>query len=91
MLARMGAVLDLETRAPVSKTVEALKELVNARDALIKDRVAALNRQAIAVSSLIKRQLAQRLRQIDGQIEAIDRRLKTLRTQTRTCASGLTS
>jgi transposase len=27
----------------------------------------------------IKRQLAQRLRQIDGQIEAIDRRLKTLR------------
>jgi transposase len=38
-----------------------------------------LNRQAIAVSPLIKRQLAQRLRQIDGQIEAIDRRLKTLR------------
>src|ERR1700729_1403659 len=75
MLARMGAVLELETRAPASKTVEALRELVNARDALIKDRVAALNRQAIAVSPLIKRQLAQRLRQI----EAIDRRLKTLR------------
>src|SRR5580698_6797922 len=72
MLARMGAVLELETRAPASKTVEALREL-------IKDRVAALNRQAIAVSPLIKRQLAQRLRQIDGQIEAIDRRLKTLR------------
>jgi transposase len=52
-----------------------LRELVNARDALIKDRVAAL----IAVSPLIKRQLAQRLRQINGQIEAIDRRLKTLR------------
>src|SRR6516162_321343 len=34
MLARMGAVLDLETRAPASKTVEALRELVNARDAL---------------------------------------------------------
>ena len=79
MLARIGAVLDLETRTPASKTVEALRELVNARDALIKDRVAALNRQAIAVSPLIKRQLTQRLRQIDGQIEAIDRRLKTLR------------
>ena len=38
-----------------------------------------VNRQAIAVSPLVKRQLAQRLRQIDGQIEAIDRRLKTLR------------
>ena len=61
------------------KTVEVMRELVNARDALIKDRVAALNRQAIAVSPLIKRQLAQRLRQIDSQIEAIDRRLKTLR------------
>jgi transposase len=74
VLARMGTALDLQPRAPVSKTVEALKELVNARDALIKDRVAALNRQAIAVSPLIKRQLAQRLRQIDGQIEAIDKR-----------------
>src|SRR5271169_4817044 len=73
------AQLELEPRVPASKTVEAMKELVNARDALVKDRVAALNRQAIAVSPLIKRQLAQRLRQVDGQIEAIDRRLKTLR------------
>jgi transposase len=56
-----------------------MKELVNARDALVKDRVAALNRQAIAVSPLIKRQLAQRLRQINGQIEAIDKHLRTLR------------
>ena len=79
MLARMGAVLDLETRDPRQQDGRGLEELVNARDALIKDRVAALNRQAIAVSPLIKRQLAQRLRQIDGQIEAIDRRLKTLR------------
>src|SRR5271170_2225024 len=79
MLARMGAALDLEPRAPASKTVEAMKELVNARDALVKDRVAALNRQAIAVSPLIKRQLVQRLRQINGQIEAIDKHLKMLR------------
>jgi transposase len=56
-----------------------MKELVNARDALVKDRVAALNRQAIAVSPLVKRQLAQRLRQINGQIEAIDKHLKMLR------------
>jgi hypothetical protein len=38
---------------------------------------AALNRQAIGVSPLIKRQLVQKLRQFEGQIEAIDRRLKT--------------
>ena len=74
MLARMGAVLDLEPRAHASKTVEALRELVNARDARRSPQA-----PAVAVSPLIKRQLAQRLRQIDGQIEAIDRRLKTLR------------
>jgi transposase len=79
MLARMGAALELEPNLPVSPTVETMKEFVNARHALVKDRVAALNRQAIAVSTLIKRQLAQRLRQIDSQIEAIDKRLKTLR------------
>jgi transposase len=79
MLARIGAALELEPNLPVSPTVETMKEFVNARHALVKDRVAALNRQAIAVSTLIKRQLAQRLRQIDSQIEAIDKRLKTLR------------
>ena len=79
MLARMGAALELEPNVPVSPTVETMRELVNARHALVKDRVAVLNRQAIAVSTLIKRQLAQRLRQIDSQIEAIDKRLKTLR------------
>jgi transposase len=79
MLARMGAALELEPNVPVSPTVETMKELVNARHALVKDRVAGLNRQATAVSTLIKRQLAQRLRQIDSQIEAIDKRLKTLR------------
>jgi transposase len=79
MLARMGAALELEPDVPVSPTVETMKELVSARRALVKDRVAVLNRQAVAVSTLIKRQLAQRLRQIDRQIEAIDRRLKTMR------------
>jgi transposase len=79
MLARMGAALELEPNLPLSPTVETMTELVKARDALVKDRVAVLNRQAVAVATLIKRQLVQRLRQIDGQIEAIDRRLKTRR------------
>jgi transposase len=79
MLARMGAALELEPRPAVSPTVEAAKELVKARDALVKDRVAALNRQATAVSPLIKRQLVHRLRQIDRRIEAIDRELRALR------------
>jgi hypothetical protein len=54
-------------------------ELWEAADALVKDRVAVLNRQAIAVSTLINRRFAERLRQIKSQTEAIDKRLKTLR------------
>ena len=70
--------LELEP-PPASKIAQSMKELVSARDALVKDRVAALNRKAVALDPLIKRQLAQRLRHIDGQIQAIDNRLRTLR------------
>jgi transposase len=80
MLARMGAALELEPRPVVSQTTDELKELLGARDALIKDRVAALNRRKTALSALIKRQLAQRLRQIDAQIDAIDQQQKKLRS-----------
>ena len=79
MLSRMGAALELEPCPPASKIAQSMKELVSARDALVKDRVAALNRKAVALDPLIKRQLAQRLRQIDRQIQAIDNRLRTLR------------
>ena len=76
--ARMGWFLDLETRAPASKTVEVMRELVNARDALIKDRVAA-SAPGHRRLALIKRQLAQRLRQIDGRSSDRSTPLKTLR------------
>jgi transposase len=75
----MGAALELQPKAPASKTVEATKDLLKARDALVDDRVDALNRMGVAVSSFIKRQLDQRLRQIDRQIQAIEKRLKALR------------
>jgi transposase len=80
MLARMGPALELEPRPVVSATLDEMKELLNARDALIADRVAALTRQKTALSALIKRQIAARLRQIDAQIEAIDKKQKELRT-----------
>jgi len=91
MLARMGAVLDLEPRAPASKTVEALKELVNARDALIKDASQpstarpSPSRPSSSVSSLrgCARSTARSKRSIDAS--------KRCATQTRTCASGSTS
>ena len=79
MLARMGAALELEPCLPAGKIAQSMKALVDATDALVKDRVAALNRKAVAIHPLIKRQRAQRRRQIDRQIQAIDNRLRTLR------------
>jgi transposase len=79
MLAHMGASLALEPRPVVNKTLDEMKELLKARDALIKDRVAALNRQKTTLVALVKTQIAARLRQIASQIKAIDRRQKELR------------
>src|SRR5208282_6243972 len=44
MLARMGAVLELEARPARSETLLQLRELHVAREALVKDRTAAKNR-----------------------------------------------
>jgi hypothetical protein len=91
MLARMGAALELEPRPVVSQTTDELKELLGARDALIKDRVAALNWRKTALSALIKRQLAQRLRQIDAQIDAIDQQQKKLRSADSICPGAISN
>lgn len=86
MLARMGAVLDLEPRAHASKTVEALRELVNARDARRSPQA-----PAVAVSPLIKRQLAQSCARSTARSKRSIDASKRCATQTRTCASGSTS
>jgi transposase len=72
MLARMGAVLELETRPARSEALLELKELYIAREAQVKDRTAARNRQKHLTVSLLKRQSAQRLEQIDRQIRTIE-------------------
>lgn len=52
----------------LSPTLDAMKELFVARQALIKDRTAALNRQKEVRVPLLRRQLEQRLRQIACQL-----------------------
>lgn len=79
MLARMGAALELEPRPIVSETIDRMKELVTARDALVADRTAALTRRQTVRDPLLTRQLAARLRQIDNQLAAIAKKLKQLR------------
>jgi transposase len=68
----MGAILDLKGRPAKTEIQYDLKELSVARQALVKDRVAAKNRRHAAVNALIKRQLAARIKQIEGQLAEID-------------------
>jgi len=72
MLARMGAVLELEARPARSETLLELRELHIAREALVKDRTAAKNREKVLTLLLLKRQNAQRLEQIDRQIATVE-------------------
>ena len=72
ILARMGSLLELEARPARSEVLFELKELYVAREALVKDRAAARNRGKALTLSLLKRQNAQRLEQIDRQIATVE-------------------
>lgn len=76
LLARFAALIEPPVRPVVSATLDTMKELHIARRALVKDRVAALNRGSTRRSALLRRQARERLRQIDRQIAAIDAALR---------------
>lgn len=78
MLARMGAVMELDGRPAPSKTACDLKELHMMRTALVKDRTAAKNRAGTLTLALLKRQLSQRLAAIDRQIRQIEQAMRAL-------------
>lgn len=72
MLARMGAAVDLRPTEASSPARRALEELQVAREALVRDRTAALHRQGYLQHRLLKRQNATRLSQINRHLAAID-------------------
>jgi transposase len=78
MLARMGAALEPPPRPIVSQTLDEMQELHLARRALVKDRIAAKNRNEMRRSALLRQQADDRLSQIDTQIAAIDEALRRL-------------
>jgi transposase len=78
MLARMGAMLELQARPPRSEIVLELKDLHLAREALVKDRTAAKNRGKVLTLSLLKRQNGQRLDQIERQIAAVEAAMRQI-------------
>jgi len=77
LLARMGALLQLEARPVHDEAMAELKQLHIAREALIKDRTAAKNRSKSITMALLKRQNAERLKQIERQMAAIDTEIET--------------
>lgn len=72
LLARMGALLQLETRPAHSDAIAELKQFHIAREALVKDRTAAKNRSKAITMPLLRRQNTERLKHIDKQITAIE-------------------
>jgi len=73
MLARFGAAAEPEVRPAPDPAMDDLAELLAARRALVKDRVAALNRGKNLTLPLLKRQNLRRLKEIEAQIGEIDR------------------
>ena len=61
MLARLAALLEPPVRPALSQALDDMKELIVARRALVKDRVAALQRNGVHRSTLLKKQAVQRL------------------------------
>lgn len=72
MLAKMGAVLELKGHKPKSETLHILRELITARRALMKDKVAAKTRLQTTTQTLLKNQIKARLKQIEIQIRQVD-------------------
>jgi len=78
MLARMGALLDLEARPARSAILNDLKDLHMAREALVKNRTAAKNRAKTISLPILKRHNAEQLRQIQRQMAAIEKEIMAL-------------
>ena len=72
LLARYGALLEPRILQANTQIHNDLKELHMARLALIKDRTAAKNRAKSLSSPLLKKHNADRLRQIERQMRAVD-------------------
>lgn len=78
LLSRYGALLEPSLLQADTQIHSDLKELHMARLALIKDRTAAKNRAKNLSSMLLKKHNAERLRQIERQIKAVDEAIMAL-------------
>ncbi|CDZ68137.1 Ysj [Neorhizobium galegae bv. orientalis] len=78
MLARMGALLELEARRVRSAILNELRDLHMAREALVKNRTAARNRAKSLTLAVLNPHNAEQLRQIERQMIAIEKEILLL-------------
>ena len=78
MLASMAAAMSLRPTPPLPVAQRELRDLQQAREALVRDRVAVRNRLAQYRLPLLRKQAKARLRQIERQIKALDRAMADL-------------
>ncbi len=78
MLAVMGRTFSLEAQVQTSDIQRNLKELHVARQALVKDRTRALNRQKTLTLPILKRQAKARITQLNTQLSQVDEAINTM-------------
>lgn len=78
VLARYGLLLQPRLLPANAPALDGLKEMHMARLALVKDRTAAKNRAKTLTQPLLKRHNAARLKQIEGQMDDLDRAVMAL-------------
>ncbi len=71
MLAILGDALAPQARPPAPEALEALQELVHARNAATAERTALANRLGASQTSFLKRELARRLKSLDSHIKRL--------------------
>lgn len=70
-LARLGEALGPQAKPPAPEALEALQELVRARDAAIAERTALANRLAASRTGFLRRELKRRLASLDRHLERL--------------------
>lgn len=71
MLAILGDALGPQARPPAPEALEALQELVHARNAATAERTALANRLAASQTAFLRAEIRRRLKSLDGHIERL--------------------
>lgn len=72
MLAILGQALGPQARPPAPEAIEALQELVHARNAATAERTALANRLAASQTAFLRKELRGRLKSLEGHIERLE-------------------